>query len=63
MCQLLGMNCNVPTDSVFIFTGFATRGRQTDHHSDRWGIAFFEGSDVRHFVDCQAAIPSPVAKH
>jgi hypothetical protein len=53
MCQLLGMNCNVPTDIVFSFTGFATRGGQTDHHSDGWGIAFFEGSGVRHFVDYQ----------
>ncbi|MEN9451585.1 MAG: glutamine amidotransferase, partial [Pseudomonadota bacterium] len=25
MCQLLGMNCNTPTDIVFSFTGFATR--------------------------------------
>jgi glutamine amidotransferase len=62
MCQLLGMNCNVPTDIVFSFTGFATRGGHTGHHSDGWGIAFFEGSGVRHFVDYQAAIASPVAE-
>ncbi|MDY7577233.1 class II glutamine amidotransferase [Herbaspirillum sp. RTI4] len=61
MCQLLGMNCNTPTDIVFSFTGFATRGGLTDHHSDGWGIAFFEGSGVRHFVDYQAAVTSPVA--
>ena len=61
MCQLLGMNCNVPTDIVFSFTGFSTRGGQTDHHSDGWGIAFFEGNGVRHFVDYQAAVASPVA--
>ena len=42
MCQLLGMNCNVPTDVTFSFTGFAQRGGKTDHHSDGWGIAFFE---------------------
>ncbi|MBV8622557.1 MAG: class II glutamine amidotransferase, partial [Herbaspirillum sp.] len=50
MCQLLGMNCNTPTDIVFSFTGFATRGGLTDHHKDGWGIAFFEGSGVRTFV-------------
>lgn len=61
MCQLLGMNCNVPTDIIFSFTGFATRAGITDHHSDGWGIAFFEGSGVRHFVDYQAATASPVA--
>ncbi len=62
MCQLLGMNCNVPTDIVFSFTGFATRGGRTDIHADGWGIAFFEGAGVRHFVDYQAAIESPIAE-
>ncbi|MBK4736490.1 class II glutamine amidotransferase [Noviherbaspirillum pedocola] len=62
MCQLLGMNCNVPTDIVFSFTGFATRGGRTDNHNDGWGIAFFEGAGVRHFVDYQAATASPLAE-
>ena len=61
MCQLLGMNCNVPTDIVFSFTGFAMRGGHTDTHHDGWGIAFFEGAGVRHFVDHQSAVASPVA--
>jgi len=59
VCQLLGMNCNTPTDVVF--SGFAERGGRTDHHSDGWGIAFFEGKGLRHFVDHQAAAESPVA--
>ena len=62
MCQLLGMNCNVPTDIVFSFTGFALRGGRTDHHQDGWGIAFFEGAGVRHFVDHEAAVESPIAE-
>lgn len=61
MCQLLGMNCNVPTDIVFSFTGFATRGGLTDEHKDGWGIAFFEGAGVRLFVDHESAVASPVA--
>ena len=56
------MNCNVPTDIVFSFTGFAMRGGHTDTHHDGWGIAFFEGVGVRHFVDHQAAVASPVAE-
>ncbi len=56
------MNCNVPTDIVFSFTGFATRGGLTDEHKDGWGIAFFEGPGVRHFVDHEAAITSPIAE-
>ena len=62
MCQLLGMNCNTPTDVTFSFTGFAQRGGRTDHHGDGWGIAFFEGRGVRHFVDHQSACASPVAE-
>jgi glutamine amidotransferase len=56
------MNCNVPTDIVFSFTGFAMRGGRTDTHHDGWGIAFFEGAGVRLFVDHQAAVASPIAE-
>ncbi|WOP15779.1 class II glutamine amidotransferase [Ottowia sp. SB7-C50] len=62
MCQLLGMNCNTPTDVTFSFAGFAQRGGRTDHHADGWGIAFFEGRGVRLFVDPGAAAESPVAE-
>ena len=61
MCQLLGMNCNTPTDVTFSFTGFAQRAGHTGDHSDGWGIAFFEDKGVRHFVDHQRALDSPVA--
>ncbi len=47
MCQLLGMNCNVPTDIGFSFAGFRKRGGLTDHHEDGFGIAFFEKARVR----------------
>jgi len=72
MCQLLGMNCNSPTDVTFSFRGFAQRGGRTDEHSDGWGIAFFEGDSapasagygkgLRHFVDHLPACDSPVAE-
>ena len=62
MCQLLGMNCNTPTDVTFSFAGFAQRGGRTDHHADGWGIAFFEGKGLRHFVDHLPAAESPVAE-
>src|SRR5690349_11109175 len=61
MCQLLGMNCNVPTDICFSFTGFRQRGGRSDQHSDVWGIAFFEGSGSRVFLDPAPAVASPVA--
>ncbi len=65
MCQLLGMNCNAPTDVAFSFAGFAQRGGRTDEHADGWGIAFFEGGEargLRHFVDHLPACESPVAE-
>lgn len=62
MCQLLGMNCNVPTDICFSFTGFQARGGATDVHSDGWGIAFFEGRGTRIFLDPQPSCASPVAE-
>ncbi|MCZ4304170.1 class II glutamine amidotransferase [Zoogloeaceae bacterium G21618-S1] len=62
MCQLLGMNCNVPTDICFSFTGFQARGGLTDIHQDGWGIAFFEGRGCRVFLDPRPSIESPVAE-
>ena len=59
MCQLLGMNANTPTDVMFSFTGLATRAEE---HKDGFGIAFFEGRGLRHFVDHHSARVSPLAK-
>ncbi len=61
MCQLLGMNANTPTDVTFSFTGFAQRAGHTADHTDGWGIAFFEDKGLRHFVDHERAVDSPVA--
>lgn len=61
MCQLLGMNCNVPTDICFSFSGFQARGGLTDSHKDGWGIAFFEGRGVRLFLDPLPSAHSPIA--
>jgi glutamine amidotransferase len=58
MCQLLGMNANTPTDVMFSFAGLATRA---DEHKDGFGIAFFEGCGLRHFIDPRGARSSPVA--
>lgn len=71
MCQLLGMNSRLPASLTLSFTGFSQRGGCTDHHSDGWGIAFFEseadapsqpGKGVRYFVDKEGASTSPIAK-
>ncbi|WP_301099086.1 class II glutamine amidotransferase [Otariodibacter sp.] len=61
MCQLLGMNCNTPTDITFSFEGFRKRGGLVDCHKDGFGIAFFEGKGVRIFRDNQPGASSPIA--
>lgn len=61
MCQLLGMNSANPADLRFSFTGFAARGGLTDHHSDGFGVGFFEDKACRLFMDNQPAASSPVA--
>lgn len=61
MCQLLGLNSNVPHDICFSFEGFHVRGGKTDEHRDGWGIAFFEGRGCRTFLDARATIESPIA--
>ena len=55
MCELLGMECNVPTDIVFSFTALSMRGGRTAHHSDGWGLALYEGNAARVFLEPTAA--------
>jgi len=62
MCELLGMNSNLPTDICFSFKGFQVRGGGTAVHADGWGIAFFEGCGVRTFHDPKPSCQSPIAK-
>lgn len=61
MCELLGMECNVPTDLTFSFTGFSSRGGRTGPHGDGWGLAFYEGRAARVFLDPQPCSHSPLA--
>jgi glutamine amidotransferase len=62
MCELLGMNCNVPTDIVFSFAGFRQRGGRTGPHQDGWGIAFYEGRGARVFHDLSSSADSEIAR-
>jgi predicted glutamine amidotransferase len=62
MCELLGMECNVPTDIVFSFAGLRQRGGRTGPHADGWGLAFYEGRATRVFLDPAPAAESPLAR-
>ena len=50
MCELLGMECNVPTDIVFSFAGLASRGGKAGPHGDGWGLALYDGKLARTFL-------------
>jgi predicted glutamine amidotransferase len=62
MCELLGMECNVPTDIVFSFSGLALRGGRTGPHADGWGLALYEGRAARVFLEPHPAHDSPLAR-
>jgi predicted glutamine amidotransferase len=62
MCELLGMECNVPTDIVFSFSGLRQRGGRTAPHADGWGLAFYEGRAARVFLEPAPACESPLAR-
>jgi predicted glutamine amidotransferase len=62
MCELLGMECNVPTDIVFSFTGFVLRGGKTGPHADGWGLALYEGKFARSFLESTPAFASEMAE-
>lgn len=62
MCELLGMECNVPTDIVFSFSGLRQRGGRTGPHGDGFGLAFYEGRAARVFLDPSPAADSPLAR-
>ena len=62
MCELLGMECNVPTDIVFSFSGLAMRGGHKGPHADGWGLALYDGHAVRMFLEPTAAAHSTLAR-
>ena len=62
MCELLGMNANVPTDIRFSFAGFALRGGAVRPNADGWGIAFYDGAAVRTFHDPLQCAASDLAQ-
>jgi glutamine amidotransferase len=55
------MECNVPTDITFSFTGFALRGGKTGPHADGWGVALYEGKFASSFLEPRPACESAMA--
>ncbi len=57
------MECNVPTDIVFSFSGLALRGGLKGPHADGWGLALYDGRGVRTFLEPTAAAHSSLARY
>jgi glutamine amidotransferase len=57
------MECNVPTDIVFSFSGLALRGGARGPHADGWGLALYQGRAVRTFLEPAAAARSALAAY
>jgi predicted glutamine amidotransferase len=62
LCELLGMDSNVPTDIRFSFAGLMRRGGATGPHRDGWGIALYEGNGCRTFHDPAPSAHSEIAR-
>ena len=61
MCELLGLNSNVPTAATFSFSGLSARGGRTGDHADGWRMAFHDGEGCRVFLDEGRACDAPLA--
>lgn len=61
MCELLGMECNVPTDITFSFSGLSARGGRRGPHAHGWGLALYDGRVAHIFREPAPACVSPLA--
>lgn len=61
MCELLGMNANMPTDILLSLKALALRGGGGSPHRDGWGIAFYDDADVHIFRDPACIAESAIA--
>jgi glutamine amidotransferase len=51
MCELLGMSSDVPTTLSLSLGTLAARGGAPTSIRDGWGVAYYEGADVRLIKD------------
>lgn len=51
MCELLGINSNIPTEVNNSLSILRKRGGESGDHVDGWGIAFYDGRSSRIFKE------------
>jgi glutamine amidotransferase len=59
MCELLGMTSRFPATLTSSLERFAARGGEAGPHADGWGVAFYDGYDVRRLREPEPAAHSP----
>jgi len=58
MCELFAMSSRYPADVRFSLEPFSRRGGLEGPHKDGWGIAYYEGADIRLVKEAQPAFDS-----
>jgi len=58
MCELLGLSSNLPAKVTLSLQKLAEHGGLSGPHKDGWGVAYYEGADVRLFKEAEAAANS-----
>jgi predicted glutamine amidotransferase len=59
MCELLGKSSSKPATINLSLSEFAQHGGRTGPHKDGWGIAYYDGADIRLVRDTRGASESP----
>jgi glutamine amidotransferase len=62
MCELLGMSSNRQATVNLSLMKLAEHGGFSGPHRDGWGVAYYEGLDVRLIKEAEAAADSERAK-
>jgi predicted glutamine amidotransferase len=58
MCELFGMSSHQATVATFTFERFAARGGLAGKTIDGWGLALYDGADVRLYREPEPALDS-----
>jgi predicted glutamine amidotransferase len=58
MCELLGMSSNIPATLSLSLMKLAEHGGLSGPHKDGWGVAYYDGPDVRVIKEAAAAAES-----
>jgi len=62
MCELFAMSSRYPATVQLSLEELARHGGETGVHRDGWGIAFYEGADVRLLKEAAPAAGSPLVR-